>query len=40
MPLALANVTPPTQVDIVNGAQVYQSTHGVGVSNDTSADIS
>lgn len=40
MPLAVANVTPPSQVDIVNGARVYQSTHGVGVTNDTSADIS
>ncbi len=40
MPLAVASATAPSQVDIVDGAPVYQSTHGVGVGNDTNADIS
>jgi len=39
MALATAEAIPPSQVNIVDGARVYQSTHGVGVGNDTNADI-
>jgi hypothetical protein len=39
MPNALAQAIPPSQLSIVNGQRVYQSSHAAAVVNDTGQDL-
>lgn len=39
MPSASADAVPPSQLSIVNGQRVYQSTHAAAIINDTGQDL-